>query len=438
MYQKDLPPKELTARLDAAVEDAVATVGVDANRASAPLGRVAGLNKKTAAALRARRDVGRARSRDAARRRGDRAEAFANVAGFLRIGGGAAAAEPLDATRIHPESYADARRLPPPPPSATLSSARSPPAAAASTAAQGAVARRRRRAADGRRRRAARRAAVRPSARRRPSRAPRRRRRCARARHVLSDVARARRSSTPSSRTSRSAASSTSASAPTGCCTRRSSARTAARSRWRRACASSSSRSTSSAGGRARAGAGVSVEAVLLHVLSSAFSPTSNVTVPGLSMRREVERVAEPLRWGSGDSEAEDSPETVSTRRRELNESGDAPSGDGASGGNSCPPSRDELRRLRCSGVSVSDDLRSGCANHPDRLGLSQRTPSRVRYHRKARSAAMKTSVGIRRSMYTVHGSPWKRSAGQPMYSADGQEEEDLSLRCRETLRLTN
>ena len=35
----------------AAVEDAVATVGVDVNRASAPLlGRVAGLNKKTAAA----------------------------------------------------------------------------------------------------------------------------------------------------------------------------------------------------------------------------------------------------------------------------------------------------------------------------------------------------------------------------------------------------
>ena len=29
-------------------------------------------------------------------------------------------------------------------------------------------------------------------------------------------------------------------------------------------------------------------------------------------MRREVERVAEPLRWGSGDSDAEDSPETVS------------------------------------------------------------------------------------------------------------------------------
>ena len=114
MYQKDLPPKELTARLDAAVEDAVATVGVDVNRASAPLlGRVAGLNKKTAAALRAHVEAsGELRSRDALRGvAGIGPKTYANVAGFLRIGGGAAAAEPLDATRIHPESYADARRL---------------------------------------------------------------------------------------------------------------------------------------------------------------------------------------------------------------------------------------------------------------------------------------------------------------------------------------
>ena len=37
MYQRDLPAKELGARLDAAVEDAVAAVGVDVNGASVSL-----------------------------------------------------------------------------------------------------------------------------------------------------------------------------------------------------------------------------------------------------------------------------------------------------------------------------------------------------------------------------------------------------------------
>ena len=37
MYQKDLPPKELAARLEAATEDAVAAVGVEVNGASVPL-----------------------------------------------------------------------------------------------------------------------------------------------------------------------------------------------------------------------------------------------------------------------------------------------------------------------------------------------------------------------------------------------------------------
>ena len=255
MYQKDLPPKELTARLDAAVEDAVATVGVDVNRASAPLlGRVAGLNKKTAAALRAHVEAsGELRSRDALRGvAGIGPKTYANVAGFLRVGGGAAAAEPLDATRIHPESYADARRLL----RAAAVGARALRALAAAAAASTAA----------RRRGCAIAAAAQP---RRAADAPLVEQLCDRLlagdpRELLAPpptlragaprrsptFARARRSSTPSSRTSRrSAASSTSASAPTGCCTRRSSARTAARSRWRRACASSSSRSTSSAGG---------------------------------------------------------------------------------------------------------------------------------------------------------------------------------------------
>jgi len=37
MYQRDLPAKELGARLDAAVEDAVAAVGIDVNGASVSL-----------------------------------------------------------------------------------------------------------------------------------------------------------------------------------------------------------------------------------------------------------------------------------------------------------------------------------------------------------------------------------------------------------------
>ena len=52
-----LPAKELAARLSEATEDAVATVGVEVNGASvALLQRLAGLNKRSAAALRAHID----------------------------------------------------------------------------------------------------------------------------------------------------------------------------------------------------------------------------------------------------------------------------------------------------------------------------------------------------------------------------------------------
>ena len=40
-------------------------------------------------------------------------KAFANIAGFLRVtrSDGTPLAEPLDATRVHPESYAEAKAL---------------------------------------------------------------------------------------------------------------------------------------------------------------------------------------------------------------------------------------------------------------------------------------------------------------------------------------
>ena len=123
MYQKDLPPKELGARLDAATEDAVATVGVEVNGASVALlqvpplmpprvpctptspphprlhatpscplppvapQRLAGLTKRTATALRAHIDThGELASRAALRDvPGIGPKTFANIAGFLRI-----------------------------------------------------------------------------------------------------------------------------------------------------------------------------------------------------------------------------------------------------------------------------------------------------------------------------------------------------------------
>ena len=117
MYQRDLPAKELGARLDAAVEDAVAAVGVEVNGASPSLlQRVAGLNRKTASALRAHIDTaGELSSRESLRQvPGIGPKTYVNIAGFLRItaSDGAPLAEPLDATRVHPEAYAEARRRP--------------------------------------------------------------------------------------------------------------------------------------------------------------------------------------------------------------------------------------------------------------------------------------------------------------------------------------
>ena len=125
MYQKDADARALRSALDAAVEDAVAAAGVDAAAASAALlARVAGLSAALAAKVVAARPF--AARADLNNVPGLGPKTFRNVAGFLRV---ANAAEPLDATRVHPEAYGSARTL--------LAAARVPPAALAAVAARG-------------------------------------------------------------------------------------------------------------------------------------------------------------------------------------------------------------------------------------------------------------------------------------------------------------
>ena len=110
-YQHDVSQKQLKETLDATVEDAVNHVGVDLNTASpALLNRIAGINAAIAKNIVAyRNEHGRFTSRKTLRkvaRLGD--VAFTQCAGFLRIYDGET---PLDATAIHPESYALARAV---------------------------------------------------------------------------------------------------------------------------------------------------------------------------------------------------------------------------------------------------------------------------------------------------------------------------------------
>jgi uncharacterized protein len=111
MYQHDVDQKQLAARLGQVVESVVNYVGVDLNTASAPLLMyVAGLNSRVAKAVVAHRDEhGPFRSRkELLKVRGLGPKAFEQAAGFLRI---PEAADPLDRTAIHPESYPAARSL---------------------------------------------------------------------------------------------------------------------------------------------------------------------------------------------------------------------------------------------------------------------------------------------------------------------------------------
>ena len=110
-YQHDVNQTALAQTLNAVVEDAVNSVGVDVNTASAPLlERVAGLSGTVAKNIVAYRDEnGRFTTRKGlgkVPRLGPKA--FEQAAGFLRIQGGA---NPLDGSAVHPEAYPVVERV---------------------------------------------------------------------------------------------------------------------------------------------------------------------------------------------------------------------------------------------------------------------------------------------------------------------------------------
>ncbi len=110
-YQHDMNQKKLDETLTAVVEDCVNRVGVDLNTASVSLLEyISGITKTLAKNIVAYRDEnGSFKSRKEllnVPKLG--AKAFEQSAGFMRINGGS---EPLDATAVHPESYAAAEQL---------------------------------------------------------------------------------------------------------------------------------------------------------------------------------------------------------------------------------------------------------------------------------------------------------------------------------------
>ena len=110
-YQHDMNQKKLGEALDGVVEDSVNRVGVDLNTASAPLmEHISGITKTIAKNIVAyREEHGRfADRRELLKVPKLGPKAFEQCAGFMRISGGK---EALDATSIHPESYAAAEHL---------------------------------------------------------------------------------------------------------------------------------------------------------------------------------------------------------------------------------------------------------------------------------------------------------------------------------------
>lgn len=110
-YQHDMNQKKLGEALGGVVEDCVNRVGVDLNTASAPLLEyVSGISKQIAKNIVVyREEHGRFENRAEllkVPRLGPKA--YEQCAGFLRIIGGT---DPLDATAVHPESYAATREL---------------------------------------------------------------------------------------------------------------------------------------------------------------------------------------------------------------------------------------------------------------------------------------------------------------------------------------
>ncbi|MDN0056078.1 Tex family protein [Collinsella ihumii] len=110
-YQHDLDQVELARTLGNVVEDVVNRVGVDVNTASASLlGYVSGITPTVAKNIVAYREehgafTDRRQLKDVPKLG---PKAFLNCAGFMRIAGGD---NPLDATSVHPESYAVAREV---------------------------------------------------------------------------------------------------------------------------------------------------------------------------------------------------------------------------------------------------------------------------------------------------------------------------------------
>jgi len=111
LYQHDVNQDRLTRALTGVVESVVNEVGVDVNTASpALLTYVAGIGPKLAVQIVVSRDqTGPFHSREALLNvPGLGPKSFEQAAGFLRVQGGE---EPLDASAIHPESYALARAV---------------------------------------------------------------------------------------------------------------------------------------------------------------------------------------------------------------------------------------------------------------------------------------------------------------------------------------
>jgi uncharacterized protein len=111
LYQHDARAKHLRDTLDDVVQSCVSYVGVELNSASTPLLRyVSGMNQLTARRVyEHRQQHGPFRNRRQLLEVSGLGDAtFVQAAGFLKIVGGD---DPLDATWIHPENYAAAKKL---------------------------------------------------------------------------------------------------------------------------------------------------------------------------------------------------------------------------------------------------------------------------------------------------------------------------------------
>ncbi|AMN46557.1 transcription accessory protein [Steroidobacter denitrificans] len=110
-YQHDVSQTKLARSLDAVVEDCVNAVGVDVNTASAALlARISGLSATLAENIVKYRDEHGAFPSRAALKKVPRLgeKTFEQAAGFLRIMN---AADPLDASAVHPEAYPVVQRI---------------------------------------------------------------------------------------------------------------------------------------------------------------------------------------------------------------------------------------------------------------------------------------------------------------------------------------